>query len=84
MIDGVVHLMYTEGMPNLPDPCKTMLHLRIPREMYEQLKKLAHQRKTTISQVVLDWIILGVQDVPLTEEDHENIAEQIRRAKEKR
>ncbi len=32
-------------MPNQPDPDKIMLSVRVPRTLYEQLRKLAKSKK---------------------------------------
>jgi len=67
-------------MPNQPDPDKIMLSVRVPRTLYEQLRKLAKSKKKSISEIVIDLISLEVSNISLTAEDYENIAEQVRKA----
>lgn len=67
-------------MPNQPDPDKIMLSVRVPRTLYEQLRKLAKSKKKSISEIVIDLISLEVSNISLTAEDYENIAQQVRKA----
>lgn len=71
-------------MPNKPDIYKRILNLRIDRETYEKVRKLARERKCTMSDIVLRWVVEGTINVNLTPEDHEEIARQIREAAAKR
>lgn len=67
-------------MPNQPDPDKIMLSVRVPRTLYEQLRKLAKNKKKSISDIVIDLIATEVSNISLTAEDYENIAQQVRKA----
>lgn len=67
-------------MPNAPDPDKTMLSVRMPRTLYERLRKLARKNKMSITDYVLQIITLETKNITLTAEDYERIAQQTREA----
>ncbi len=67
-------------MPNAPDPDKTMLSVRMPRTLYERLRKLARKNKMSITDYVLQIITLETKHITLTAEDYERIAHQTREA----
>lgn len=67
-------------MPNAPDPDKTMLSVRMPRTLYERLRKLARKNKMSITDYVLQIITLETKNITLTAEDYERIAKQTREA----
>ena len=67
-------------MPNAPDPDKTMLSVRMPRTLYERLRKLARKNKMSITDYVLQIITLETKHITLTAEDYERIAKQTREA----
>lgn len=71
-------------MPNQPDIYKRILNVRIDRETYEKIRKLATQQHKTMSAVVTAWIVEGTLNINLTAEDYEEIARQIRKAATKR
>lgn len=67
-------------MPNMPDPDKHLVGIRMPRTLHKRLQKLAQQRKTTIKAVILEILIRETLETILTAEDYEQIAEETRKA----
>ncbi|MEG0724341.1 MAG: Arc family DNA-binding protein [Akkermansia sp.] len=67
-------------MPNKPDPDKIMLSVRMPRTIYEQLRKLATKQGKSMSEIVIELVSSQVINIPLTVEDYEKIAKQVREA----
>lgn len=70
-------------MPNKPDPDKTFLGVRIPRPLYVRLRKIAAQKKMTMTEYVLELLGRETRHITLTSEDYEKIAKETRRAEEK-
>jgi len=69
-------------MPNKPDIYKRLFNLRIDREIYEKVRKIAKTRKCTMTDVVKTWIIENTSNVNLTSEEREEISSQIQKASE--
>lgn len=67
----------------MPDPDKIMLSVRMPRTIYEQLRKLAKAKRISISDVVLELVSAKVMNISLTTEDYERITKQVKEAIER-
>ena len=67
-------------MPNMPDPDKHLVGIRMPRTLHKRLQKLAQQRKTTLKEIILEILIRETINTILTPEDYEQIAEETRKA----
>lgn len=67
-------------MPNMPDPDKHLVGIRMPRTLHKRLQKLAQQRKATLKEIILEILIRETINTILTPEDYEQIAEETRKA----
>ena len=70
-------------MPNMPDPDKHLVGIRMPRTLYKRLQKLAKQRKITIKDLILEILNRETINTILTPEDYEQIAKETRQASER-
>lgn len=70
-------------MPGKRAADKTTLSVTIPRTLMRRLKKLAIQKKCTVTDVVLSLIGYAVKDVELTSIDYSKIAEETKKAEMK-
>lgn len=75
-------------MPDQPDPNNRVLSVRISREFYRRLQKLAAERKMGFNEFVR-WVIWkATGSVPLTKDDYERIEQEklkdLERARAKR
>ena len=71
-------------MANQPDTNNRVLSLRIPRELYCQLKKEAVSRKMEMAAFIRHVLHEEVLDVELTAEELQQIAKEVERAEQKR
>jgi len=67
-------------LANQPSPYKQIIGARIPRELYVKVSILAEQQQIKISELLQLILERETQDVELTPEHYEQIAEEIRRA----
>lgn len=67
-------------MPNMPDPDKHLVGIRMPRTLHKRLQKIAQQRKITLKDFILEILIRETINTILTPEDYEQIAEETRKA----
>ena len=75
---------FFETMANKPDTNNRVLSLRIPRELYYQLKKEAIIRKMEMAAFVRHILHEEVLDVELTAEELQQITKEVERAEQKR
>ncbi len=67
-------------MPNMPDPDKHLVGIRMPRTLHKRLQKLAQERKITVKNLIIEILIRETINTVLTPEDYEQIAEETRKA----
>lgn len=67
-------------MPNMPDPDKHLVGIRMPRTLHKRLQKRAQQQKITLKDYILGILIKETINTVLTPEDYEQIAEETRKA----
>lgn len=67
--------------PNQRSKEKRVLHLWIDAELHQMLKRLAKERKKTMHDIVVEFLVTETKNVELTDEDYEEIAEYLRRQK---
>lgn len=70
-------------MPNMPDPDKTHLGVRIPRELHMKLKKLAATHKLKVTDIVLQILNRETSIISLTSQDYEIIRRETKKAEER-
>ena len=71
-------------MANQPDTNNRVLSLRIPRELYSQLRKEAANRKMGMAAFIRHILHEEVLDVELTAEELQQIAREVERAEQRR
>ena len=71
-------------MANQPDTNNRVLSLRIPRELYCQLKKEAVNHKMEMAAFIRHILHEEVLGVELTAEELQQIAKEVERAEQKR
>lgn len=76
--------MLKEIMPNAPDPENTQFTLRISRLLRTKLEKLAKKRRVTLTRLLVQIAALETADIELTPEEHETLAQEIRKARAKK
>lgn len=64
---------YLDLMPNQRHPDKTTLSVQLPRELMQQIRSLAKERKTSVTEIVEYILWRETKDIVLTDEDHEQI-----------
>ena len=70
-------------MPNKPNPDKHLVGVRMPRPLYERLKKLAKQRGEPLKDTILSILNIQTNNIVLTHEDYERIAKDTAAAEKK-
>lgn len=83
-LTGLRHPCIVSHMPNQRHPDKETLSVYLPRTLMARLRNLARARKTTVTSVVEDLIYTATKDVSLSPEDYELIAQETRKALQKR
>lgn len=76
-------MCYYMGMPNKPNPENQMINFRLNRVLKKKLDKLARIIGVPSSTLITQWITDGTMNVELTPEEYEEIAREIRKARNK-
>lgn len=71
---------HNSWVPNQPHPDKATLSMRVPRPLLQRLRRLAKQRRETVTDLVLTLLHRAVENVSLTSQDYEQIARETRKA----
>jgi hypothetical protein len=79
-LDGRRAAFMFKAMPGQRHPDKTTLSIYLTRTLMQRLRRLAHERRQTVTQVVESMVTDQTRDVVLLPEDYERIAEETRRA----
>ena len=81
LLEGVGNLLF---MPSDHSPDKISVGAWIPRTLYARFKKEALARKMSVTEFFEFILSKAVKDVTLTPEDYEQIAQETRRAIERK
>lgn len=80
LLDGSKTPFTVSAMPGQRHPDKTTLSVYLPRTLMQRLRRLARERRTTVTQVVEAAVTEQTRDVVLAPEDYEQIAQETRQA----
>lgn len=75
-VDGFITPVQVVAVPGQRHPSKANLSVSIPRELHQSLKRLAKERKTTVTEMVEYVLWRETKDIELTPEDYEEIRKQ--------
>jgi hypothetical protein len=84
VLDGSKTPVMIIDMPGQRHPDKTTLSVYLPRTLMQRLRRLASDRRQTVTQVIENFITDQTRDVVLLPEDYEQVAEETRRAMQSR
>ncbi len=80
MLDGGVNTCYSPVMPNKPDADKHLYGIRLPRDLWHKIKKLAAQHDRDVKSEILSILMTATIDVSLTSDDYEQIRKETKAA----
>jgi len=80
ILDGSKTPAKVLDMPGQRHPDKTTLSVYLPRTLMQRLRRLATERRQTVTQVIENFVTDQTRDVVLLPEDYEQVAEDTRRA----
>ena len=80
VLDGSKTPVKILDMSGQRHPDKTTLSVYLPRTLMQRLRRLAADRRQTVTQVIENFVTDQTRDVVLLPEDYEQVAEETRRA----